>query len=85
MHSIGGAKIYGQLQERPTSAIKSVVYMCNWRGDIFPKYMCILLKLIQCSGILWSIGGGGSWYICDLFGVAVLYTSMVNWRRVHLP
>ena len=38
--------------------------MVNWRGDICPRYMCILLyvKLIWCSGVpidLWSIRGGG--------------------------
>ena len=43
-------------------------------------YLSILLyvKLFQCSGDLWSIGGGmGS--VCT--GVVVFHTSMVNWRR----
>ena len=50
--------------------------------------MCIVLyvKHIQCSGItqiLWSIGGGGPWYMCillyvKLICVVVLHRSMVN-------
>ena len=64
--------------------------MVNWRGDICPEYMCILLyvKLIRCSGIPYIYGqleeGLGICAFCymwDLFGVVVFHRSMVNWRR----
>ena len=64
--------------------------MVNWRGNICPKYTCILLyvKLIWCSGISYIYGeleeGGlgicAFCYMLNLFGVVVFLTSMIKWR-----
>ena len=69
--------------------------MVNWRADICPNDMCILLyvKLIWCSGITDIYGElevGALVYvhsaICETFlGVAVFYTSVVNWRGYICP
>ena len=66
-------------------------------GSICHGYMCILLymKLMWCSGfpeIYACLEGVESvchddlgicafYYICNCFGVVVLHTSIVNWRR----
>ena len=73
-----------------------IPYMYGWlEGDICPIDMCILLyvKLISCSGITdiygeLEMGGLGTCAFCYLWnflGVAVLYTSVVNWRGYICP
>ena len=62
-----------------------------------PKFMCILLyvKFIWCSNIPYIYGqyaGGTSalhicafCYMLKLCDVVVLYTSLGDWREVHVP
>ena len=65
--------------------------MVNWRGYIYPRYMCILLyvKLIQCSGVLYIYGQLEEGVKLNVtmtlrFGVVVFHRSMVNLRRGYI-
>ena len=70
--------------------------MVNWKGYIWPRYMCILLyvKLIWCSGITQIYGQleeGAFVYLHSAISETYLvqwlfHRYMVNWRReIHLP
>ena len=67
----GIPQIYGQLEEGALGYVNSAIYETY---------------LVQWYSIdLWSIGGGGPWYMCILLYVKLIWCSvipyiMVNWR-----